>query len=295
VPDQAWQPVPRDGAPAKIDVVFAFDTTGSMGGEISNLKASLSAGVIPGIRAVLPDVAFGLVDFRDFGDSWVVRLAQRVQTVATAPGTNAQLVAVNSLAANGGGDAPEAGWEAMYSIAGGPAISVTGYNSVFAMGGTPPAGESHGTIGGVGFRANALPIVIAITDAEWHDAPGSGGLNEYPAAQAGVPSRAQAIGRLNAIGARVISVVSSGGEGDPRAQGRLLAQATGALVSPAAWEDPRPAGCAVGFCCTGLNGAGEAPSGPGGSCPLVYSVDSAGTGLGSAIVDGVETLLRTVR
>lgn len=303
--------------PVKADVVFAFDTTGSMGGEINVLKSSLSTTVIPGVRASVPDVGFGLVDFRDFrypGDPmnmWVVRLLSRVQTVVTSQGVAQIQNYVNYLYAEGGGDIPEAGWEAMYSIAGGPPITVQGsnpagtppeYESDFHIEDLdvpPPEGESYGTLGGVGFRSGALPIIIAITDAEWHDAPGSGGLNPYPESLAGVPSRADAIARLNAIGARVISVVSqpsTGGSGDPRTQGRLLAEATGAVVSPADWgiAGERPVACGGTQCCTGVNGAGEAPSSPDGACPLVFRIAETGAGLGTVIVDAVEILVRAM-
>jgi hypothetical protein len=297
VADLDWKVAGGPAGPSKADVVFAFDTTGSMAGEIISLQAALSVGIIPAIRASLPDVAFGLVDFRDFGEpggQWVVKLRQRVQTVFTTAGVTAIQGGVNQLTADGGGDIPEAGWEAMYSIAGGPPIIVMEYNSTFALGGTPPAGETHGTVGGVGFRSGAMPIVIAITDAEWHDAPGSGGLNPYDAPLAGVPSRAQAIARFNATGAKVISIVSPGA-GDPRTQGRLLAEDTGATVLPAAWGVDRPIACAANQCCTGLNGAGEAPSSPASTCPLVYTINGNGTGLGVAVVDSVRILLRAAQ
>ena len=284
-------------AATKADVVFSFDSTGSMGAEIANLKTSLVGTIIPGIKAAVPDVAFGLVDFRDFGEtpttSFLMIYRHRIQTVSTSPGVTSFSTAVNELAASGGGDDPEAGWEALYSIAGGPAITVAEYTSTFNLAATNPTtptpGETQGTDGGAGFRTGAVPIVIVFTDAEFHDAPGSGGLNPYPAALAGVPSRADAIGRLNAIGAKVISLVSSGGAGNPRLQGQLLAEATGAVVATTAWDPTRPAGCASGQCCTGLNGSGMAPS--NGLCPLVYSLDSYGTGLGTAVVDGVRALV----
>ena len=299
--------IPMDGGeasihattvPSKADVIFAFDTTGSMGGEILTFKSSLSTSVIPQIRAVVPDVAFGIVDFKDFGDPWVVYYRHRIQTVVTSAGVSSLQNVANALSAAGGGDVPEAGWEALYSIAGGPSITVMGYVSTFDLATTyptsVPAGETQGTVGGAGFRTGSFPIVIAITDAEWHDAPGSGGLNPYSSTFAGVPSRAQTIARLNAINARAISIVAQVIGGDPRTQGRLLAEATGATVSPAQWGAAvdRPAGCGTTQCCTGINLAGEAPSSPGGLCPLVYSLSTqSGTGLDAAAVNGVKMLL----
>ena len=289
----------RSQAASKADVIFSFDSTGSMGQEITNVKTGLVGTIIPGVKAAVPDVAFGLVDFRDFGEpngSFLLLYRHRIQTVTTAAGVNSFASAVNALSAAGGGDDPEAGWEALYSIAGGPAITVAEYTSTFDLAATnpitPTAGETQGTDGGAGFRTGAVPIVIAFTDAEWHDAPGSGGLNPYPASLNGVPSRADAIARLNAIGAKVISIVSAGGTGNPRLQGQLLAEATGAVVATSAWDPSRPAGCASGQCCTGLSGTGTAPS--NGMCPLVYSLDSNGTGLSTAVVDGVRVLVASL-
>jgi hypothetical protein len=299
VADLAWRPAGGPARADKADIVFAFDTTGSLDGEITNLKMALSVSIIPSIRATLPDAAFGLVDFRDFGEpggEWVVKYRHRVQTAFTAAGLNALQVAVNQLAGGGGGDVPEAGWEAMYSIAGGPPITVAEYTSTFNLAITPPltptAGETQGSVAGAHLRPGAVPIVIAITDADWHDAPGSGGLHPYGAELSGVPSRAQAIARLKAIDARVISVVALDGVSDARTQGRLLAEETGATVLPAAWGAARPVACGPAQCCTGVNSVGEAPSSPGGACPLVYSISSNGTGLGATVVDGVRMMMR---
>jgi hypothetical protein len=67
---------------------------------------------------------------------------------------------------------------------------------------------------------------------------------------------------------------------------------TGAVVPPSAWSAggaARPAGCAASQCCTGVNGAGEAPDG-GGLCPLVFTVQSSGAGLGNVIVTAINAL-----
>ena len=58
----------------KADVFVLMDTTGSMGGEINNLKSDLSSVIIPNIATMITDVWFGVGRFDDypvspFGDS----------------------------------------------------------------------------------------------------------------------------------------------------------------------------------------------------------------------------------
>jgi len=64
-----------------------------------------------------------------------------------------------------------------------------------------------------------------------------------------------------------------------------LALSTDSTVLPCAFE---AAGCAPNSCCTGLNGTGVLPV--NGRCPLVFQVDSDGTGLGTNVVDAIEFL-----
>jgi hypothetical protein len=52
----------------------------------------------------------------------------------------------------------------------------------------------------------------------------------------------------------------------------------------------RPAGCAVGQCCTALAGAGEAPQADG-TCPLAFQYDdNNGNGVSDAVVSGIVAL-----
>jgi len=90
------------------------------------------------------------------------------------------------------------------------------------------------------------------------------------------------------MGIHVIGVLSGS---DSRASADLqeMANRTGARVRPCAWDDVRPAACAAGLCCTGVDGAGQSPDGTG-RCPLVFGVPS-GDGLDESVVSGVEALL----
>jgi hypothetical protein len=287
---------------SQADVVFSIDTTGSMSGAINNLKSSL-ASIAAAVQMKVKSVAMGVVDFKDFGDTYVVKYDYRNTTVATAAGLQGVQNTLNGLTASGGGDLPEAGWEALYSIAGGPALNVNGWISTFMLGTTPPApppaGETQGTVGGAGFRTGSVPIIVTVSDAEWHDAPGTAtsgedGLNDYGSAENGVPTRATAIARAQSLNAHVMGLAGIGGgaSGNPKARMLATAIATGAVVLPADFGPvgTRPASCAITQCCTGQSGAGEAPQ-TNGTCPLSFSFDdSSGNGAGDAVTSGIVAL-----
>ena len=93
-------------------------------------------------------------------------------------------------------------------------------DSAFNLAATPPnpvpAGESQGTLGGAGFRAGSVPIIVTVSDAEWHDAPGTptngeDGLNDYGTTFTGVPTRATAIARADTLNAHVMGIAGHGG------------------------------------------------------------------------------------
>jgi len=268
----------------KTDVFINMDTTGSMGGELSNLRSSFQ-NIVPALQIKVPDIAFGAGDYEDYpyatdfgepGDQ-PFRLFQRISTDATA--TQAGL---NAMALGNGGDLPESGWEALYQIATGAGVTAGGsYVPPFdPSSGTQPDGVEWGTLGGVGFRVGALPLVIWVTDAGNH--------NTFPFG--GAATQAQAVAALNSLHARVIGVQAES-DADAFADLHDTAVDTGAIVPVTAWGEVgvRPAGCAADQCCTGLNGAGVAAE--SGLCPLVFHISGDGTGLGDAITTGITKLL----
>jgi hypothetical protein len=264
------------------DVSMNVDTTGSMQGQINALKASLSDTIIPGLRAEIGNIAVGVSTFEDFpcndhgstGDT-PFSLIQRV----TSNPLTAQN-AVNSIALGNGGDAPESGVEALYQAATGAGTDdcQPGIVTPFDPLRNYEAGFSDGTIGGAGFRPGALPMIVHITDNTTHAAGSSG--------YAFGASRDEALDAVRAIGGRVIGVATNA---TPEADLRGFASETNAVVPICAWDQNRPAGCAPGQCCTGLDGEGVAPV--AGQCPLVFSVNASGDGLGQTIVDGIKALL----
>jgi len=286
---------------SQADVVFGMDTTGSMGGEISNLKSSLVT-LINAIRADIPDTGFGVVGYDDFpvspygsagsGDT-AFYLNHRVMTTNTAPGLASVEAAVNAYATHFGSDGPESGWEMLYQIATGAGRSggglpasanVAPFDAATAHP-VPPAmtDELIGEIGGVGFRAGSLPIIVWITDANSHNTIGGSVDYSFDAA-----TDETAIAALLSRRARVIGVVSGfSGQADVGS----AVDATHAVVPPSAWgpAGSRPASCAVGQCCTGSNGVGQ-PTNAGGACPLLFSIGGDGSGLGTAVAQAVKVL-----
>jgi len=96
-------------APARADVLFAFDTTGSMGPVLDSAKAN-AVTIMNNLAAVIPDIQFGVVDLRDYplapyGDpgDWPYLLRQPITN--NRSGISAAIAATS---AGGGNDGPEA-------------------------------------------------------------------------------------------------------------------------------------------------------------------------------------------
>jgi len=110
-------------APGRADVLFAFDTTGSMGPVLSSAKTN-AVNIMNNLAALIPDIQFGVVDLRDYpispyGDSgdWAYLLRQAITSNRTAVQT-----AINATSAGGGNDSPEAYSRALYESYADPAI-----------------------------------------------------------------------------------------------------------------------------------------------------------------------------
>jgi hypothetical protein len=291
-----------------LDVFFLMDTTGSMSGEIANLSASVSGTVIPGIQAAVPDTDFGVGAFEDFpvspyddstactsGDGTIdqpFKLRQAITGTTSLVGSAVTGLRTASGATIGcGGDTPESGIEGLYQVATGSGLSGPAPTSV-------PA--NHSGIGGVGFRTNALPVVVSITDAISHGPgePDVAACGTVPYDTSVLPdahTRGQAEAALNAICGRVVGIAAIDGTScGPVSYLTDFATSTGARVPPSAWDlGTRPAGCAEGQCCTGQSGAGAAVDADG-LCPEVFQVSTSGTGVSTSIVTGITMLTRTM-
>jgi hypothetical protein len=185
------------------DVAFSMDTTGSMGSSINNLKSALQTTLLSQLQAAIPNVGLAITDFRDFGDSWVAQVRQPITTNLTLAQN-----AVGAMNAGGGGDTPEASIASMQYILDGKAN-----NGIPAHANTVP-----GTFGAVDFRGGSVPVVVNITDADWHDPSGVASMSSLKAAFAA--AKAKFVG------------ITETGLGGQENQANDLSDATGSNVPP---------------------------------------------------------------
>ncbi|MCB9508244.1 MAG: hypothetical protein H6700_05990 [Myxococcales bacterium] len=280
------------------DVTFSMDVTGSMSAAISGLTTSLSTSIIPALGRRISDIGVGVAQYGDFPcDSFgstgdiPFRLQQRVTTDIAA----AQR-AVAGLRASGGGDGPESGIEALFQLATGigrAAACGSGEVAAFDPSRGLVAGVADGTVGGSGFREAEVRVAVQISDASMH----ANGEDGYPYGA----TRAEAFAALRESDIHVIglalgtTVLFGSFSSDAEDDLRDAAVQTGAVVGTCAWGTgaSRPAGCSASQCCTGPNGAGRSAS--GGTCPLVFQVDSPLLGgtvrVDDSVVSGIEALL----
>ncbi|MEM7154034.1 MAG: hypothetical protein AAF799_14385 [Myxococcota bacterium] len=282
-----------------LDVFFNMDTTGSMDGEVTNLQNSLTSTVIPGIEAAVPDTWFGVGAYDDFpvlpygevsctygavgGPDQPFELFSEITNDIPAVQAAVGQLGIAGNAIGCGNDTPESALEALYQIATGDGLAGPAPTNV------PPNASG---IGGVGFREGTMPVVVNITDAISHD-PGSAACfqEQYTTGSVTAVAHDQAttMAALNDICARVVQVATaSGATCSAQSDGIEWNNATGAIVPPEAWDVAgHPAGCAIGQCCTGINGAGQAPD-ASGMCPLTYLASGTGAGVDNSIVSGIE-------
>jgi hypothetical protein len=157
--------------PAHTDVMFVFDTTGSMGGALEEAKEEIQTAMAQ-IGTTLPDVEFGLAEMRDYNavnfngfpqtyafegnpseEAFDIESENQPWTLKS-PITASQAAIVSALSplsASGGGDSPEAYGRALYETDSNP---------------------------GVGWRPGARGVIVLIADNVPHD----GDLND------GIPS-----------------------------------------------------------------------------------------------------------
>lgn len=181
----------------KVDVMILVDLSGSMSGEHSNLKSGIKTTIIDGVRAKIPDSAFGLVKFGTLS-SQVYTLAQPITTDAEAVKS-----AVDTIKTCSGADEYHA--LALWATASDEATSGTikgssdGSKTVAT---NPPDCSAYpGSIGGACFREEALPIFIMATDERFTESGFSGTTKK---------TTAMAIEKMNAINAKFIGIDSSG-------------------------------------------------------------------------------------
>jgi hypothetical protein len=288
--------------PSALDVHFNIDTTSSIRFAIDELQVALRTDVIQRLHTRVSDLAFGVSRFADFpldpfGEPGSAEADPDKPFVLLSPiTTNIDRVssAVGKLdqPLDHGGDLSEASAEALYQVATGAGFSV-GRQRYIERGPTTAA-IGGGTGGGVGFRSQALHVVLHVADSPSHEP------EDY--AQGGLPgthSLADATAELREIGARVVSIIPTVCEDQEteeireacrtsypyaptRRQLSALALSTGAAIA-----------AERGSCRTGIEQA-ALPTYEG-TCPLVYDARGDGSGLSRTISDAVLALLEQVR
>jgi hypothetical protein len=117
-------------AGAATDVMIVFDTTGSMGGPLTEAKEEIQEAMAQ-ISASLPDVQFGLAEVSDYDEvnnngafSYAIGEGHEPWTLHTGITPNQDLVtaALLELEAEGGGDGPEAYGRALYETDVNPSV-----------------------------------------------------------------------------------------------------------------------------------------------------------------------------
>jgi hypothetical protein len=258
-----------------VDVAFAMDTTASMGGSISALKTALSSSLLADLQASIPGVGLAIVDYRDYpispygstgsvfatGD-FPAKVHQKITTNLSAAQS-----AVAQYVAGGGNDGPESQIPAMQHILTGEALTWSG-------GSVPKANNAPGMWGGVDFRPGAVPVVVNITDIDWH---GEGHV-PYNFATPTMASLKTAFTNANAFFVNATS-------GD-EAQANELSDATKSNVPAAAFGGT----CGAGQCCTDSSPTtGRPANGPGGTCRLNFKHNN-GAGLGTSITKAIQAI-----
>lgn len=126
---------PQAATRPRIDVVFALDTTGSMGGLIQTAKEKIwsIAGSLSQAQPA-PEIRIGLVAYRDRGDAYVT------QVTDLSTDLDSVYAKLMDFQADGGGDGPESVNQALYD-----AIhrinwsqDANAYKVVFLVGDAPP-------------------------------------------------------------------------------------------------------------------------------------------------------------
>jgi hypothetical protein len=206
------------------DVLMLVDTTCSIAADVADFQAAFPA-VRVGLEARVADLTLGVASFEDYpaaGMGVFPDVPFRLDQAQTTDLATAEAV-LEALDIHNGGDVEEAGFEAIYRAFAGLGYDMNcngGYDDPDVRpyidspldafgGGVPgvydPAVPGTGDVGGVGFRARTLPIVVVPTQADWRD-PGA------DLSPGGCPFDAtpgDAAGAMLDLGARVVGVVMS--------------------------------------------------------------------------------------
>lgn len=316
--------LPNTGALTNlVDVFLLFDDTGSFTNNSPIVRAAFPA-IIAQLQAALPgtDLGFGVGRFEEYGNfayeyssGRPFTLNQPIVAASTDGYMTSIQAALNRTTPGYGGDGPETDIEALYQLVTGLGFDGNNNGSVLDSGaaglvstqlnpgasGDVPSFASFtadasgsvmqaaGTIGGAGFRAGALPIILTATDIGFAYQPkgettivGVGGVSLPVGAftQTSRPTTPfnygagiqETITGLNALGALVIGLgTNTQTTIDPRQGLEALSKLTGAVNRSTTPID---------------NGTGT-PIAPGD--PLYFQISS---GFASSVANGVANAIQ---
>lgn len=236
----------------KADIYFLVDTTGSMQPAIDNVRSSL-ARIASEVATRIPDVQMGVGRLEDFPFSDSSPFGATFFGAATdVPYENRQDItpdvsvvgaALGALDIGDEHDGPESQVEALYQTATGeggdwtttiPGGGLLGGLSRYTL---PPKScpsipDEIGIRRGYPcFRPESLPIVVLVTDIEWHNGYADGAHWPYSMITPAPHTLPQAAEALNGIGGRYIGIAV--GDTEPVAYWRMdheaVALATGSV------------------------------------------------------------------
>ncbi len=149
-----------------VDVMFLIDASASMQDEIGQVRDRVRDLVVPGIRAIFPEAAFGVALFGEFpvephafpGDDTGPYTLRASLTTDPARIESA----LDATPVWGNRDDPEAAIEGVYQVATGEGLSPWILGSLGCPG---------GGVGGPCFRTDAFRILMVVTDAPMHEGP----------------------------------------------------------------------------------------------------------------------------
>jgi hypothetical protein len=285
----------------KGDIAFIVDATGTMAGAITNIQTSLTT-IVNAIKAEVPDAHFGVLAHEDFpispyGSSNNLPARLPNGTAYLSGTTSDTLSAVQALSLKDGSDIPEAQITAMWK-------AITNGFLTWPSGGqqgafSPPGGG----FGALGFRDDALPILVTITDSRFHNGKyvGTTTLHDtysFNGQGAGPPPTVDTlVTEMKARGAKMVGVSLDGGgpsrtTKDPYRDMAYIADQTKSLVDPVA------AFGTIGQCKTDVFGGTlnmDGPEIPSKTCRLIFSVYPNGAGTSDRVIDGVKALLKGIQ
>jgi Mg-chelatase subunit ChlD len=134
-----------DALPGAADIIIAIDTTGSMAGAIAQAKAQATQ-LCTDVQNQIPGARFAVFDFRDVPDRPAPANGVLILTPAFTSSCLAVQTAINTMAAGGGGDFPEA------------------YNWVFNKAYSDPVLDASR-------NPNAVQFLVVLGDAPPHNSP----------------------------------------------------------------------------------------------------------------------------